>query len=385
MGLLSFLTNNAPGINALAGGLNVLDGLTGYSQNRALKKQFEYNSKLMDKQQEYSRENATTAYNRQIELTQMNPLLQTVGTRQAGHNVAMGGQGSSAIASVDSAASPSNPSVSAPDYQQSSQQFMQGINQLLNSSFDFENKKNESRAIKAQADKAESDAKISASDAEVHQFKNDLTLHSMETSNALYDLTLSNEKEFGRKSRLEEYKKLKSEALSSAHRADMDGTDADFYFLEKMRDLQIKYQTYLNFLENRELTKAQRAEIYKRMELLGVQIKTEQEKFRIAREEADYNEETHDLRVTHSNVENYPFTFKDNYINQELFVKGYSDVLPKNMSSGDINSLYDFYIYYRKLGLTDTEIRELFNIGESSPQKMISYLQSLRKIFTKKP
>lgn len=204
MGLLSFLTKNAPGINALAGGLNALDGLTGYSQNRALKKQFEYNSQLMDKQQDYSRENATTAYNRQIELTQMNPLLQTAGTRQAGHNVAMGGQGSTAVASVDSAAAPSNPSVSAPDYQQG-QRFADGMQQLLSSGFDFANKKHESEIIKANADMAKSDA-------EVREAQNELTLQRLENEATLGAFDVKHAKLYGDRKARAEANRAQSEA-----------------------------------------------------------------------------------------------------------------------------------------------------------------------------
>lgn len=381
MGLLGFLTKNADGIGAVAGGISALDGLLGISANRAAKKQFEYNSKLMDLQQKYSRENATTAYNRQIELTQMNPLLQSVGMRQAGHNTAMG-SGSTAVASVDSAASPSNPSASAPDYQQSSQQFLQGMSQLLNSSFDFENKKNESRAIKAQADKAESDAKISASDAEVQKAKNDLTIHSLETQNSLDDIKLELEQTYGDASRAlplrklkAEIEKLKSEARSSAARADMDEIDAGFYLGNKLRDMEIQYQTYVKLLKDNEMSDALRAEVYKKIDYLVQQI-------RIAKEEADFNEQTHDLKVTRVNINNVPYTVEDLYKHKDVFLKGYSDVLPKNISTSDIHNAIDAFVYYRRLGLKDEEIRAIFSAINSTNSQ---FSQALKFLVTKKP
>ena len=355
MGLLSLLTNNAPGIGAVTGGLSALDGLFGISANRAAKKQFEYNSKLMDLQQKYSRENAETAYNRQIELTQMNPLLQTAGMRQAGHNTAMG-SGSTAVASVDSAASPSNPSASAPDYQQSSQQFMQGINQLLNSTFDMQNKKNESRAIKAQADKAEADATITKSDAAVRERYNELTLSKLANEKTLGDYEVDFTGKYGDKQRKAEADKSFAEAESAASRAQMDHTEAATHYERIKNELDIQKQNLLKLINENELHPLYKQQLITQLALLNEQI-------RIAKESADFNEETHELRVTRTNIDNYPFKLTDQYINRALLRKTSSKFYPFELSLSDLDNLENIYIFYRQIGVDDSEIFDLISPG----------------------
>lgn len=374
MGFLSFLTKNADGIGAVTGGLSALDGLLGISANRSVKKQFEYNSKLMDLQQKYSRENAETAYNRQIELTQMNPLLQTVGMRQAGHNTAMG-SGSTAVASVDSAASPSNPSVSAPDYQHSSQQFMQGISQLLNSTFDMQNKKNESRAIKAQADKAEADAKITMSDASVRERYNDLTLSKLANEKTLGDYEVDFTGKYGDKQRKAEADKSFAEAESASSRAQMDHTEAAIHYERIKNELAIQKQNLLKLINENELHPLYKQQLLFQLALLNEQI-------RIAKESADFNEETHDLKVTRVNIDNVPYTVEDLYKHKDVFLRGYSDVLPKHMSTSDIHSAIDAFVYYRRLGLKDEEIRAIFSAINSTSSH---FSKALKFLVTKKP
>lgn len=105
MGLLKSLT----GGDVLSAGSGLLGGIIGgISANHAAKKQYEYQRKLNDQSQEFSEKNATTAYERQRELTQDNPLLQLQGMRNAGLSTSFS-QGSTVAgaANVDQGATPS--------------------------------------------------------------------------------------------------------------------------------------------------------------------------------------------------------------------------------------------------------------------------------------
>lgn len=90
------------------------------------KKQFKYQQKLNAQQQEYARENATTAYNRQRDLTSDNPLLQKQGMRNAGMSTAFSdGSSVGAASSVDQAAAPN--AGTAPEIPQVGSLFGQGV------------------------------------------------------------------------------------------------------------------------------------------------------------------------------------------------------------------------------------------------------------------
>ena len=105
MGLLKSLT----GGDVLSAGSGLLGGIIGgISANHAAKKQYEYQRKLNEQSQEFSEKNATTAYERQRELTEDNPLLQLQGMRNAGLSTSFS-QGSSVAgaANVDQGATPS--------------------------------------------------------------------------------------------------------------------------------------------------------------------------------------------------------------------------------------------------------------------------------------
>lgn len=72
---------------------------------------YNYQKKLMARQQQYNRENATTAYNRQRELTQDQAYLSQLGKMKAGINTAFGTDGNvTSAANVDQASPVSVPS-----------------------------------------------------------------------------------------------------------------------------------------------------------------------------------------------------------------------------------------------------------------------------------
>lgn len=105
MGLLKSLT----GGDVLSAGSSLLGGVIGgISAAHAAKKQYQYQRKLNEQSQEFSEKNATTAYERQRELTEDNPLLQLQGMRNAGLSTSFS-QGSTVggVANVDQGATPS--------------------------------------------------------------------------------------------------------------------------------------------------------------------------------------------------------------------------------------------------------------------------------------
>lgn len=86
-------------------GVGVLGSLVGGAID------YNYQKKLMARQQQYNRENATTAYNRQRELTQDQAYLSQLGKMKAGINTAFGTDGNvTSSANVDQASPVSVPS-----------------------------------------------------------------------------------------------------------------------------------------------------------------------------------------------------------------------------------------------------------------------------------
>lgn len=92
-----------------AGLLSSLGGVVGSFAGGAI--DYNYQKKLMARQQQYNRENATTAYNRQRELTQDQAYLSQLGKLKAGINTAFGTDGNvTSSANVDQASPVSIPS-----------------------------------------------------------------------------------------------------------------------------------------------------------------------------------------------------------------------------------------------------------------------------------
>lgn len=95
--------------SAGVGLLSSLGGVAGSFAGGAI--DYTYQKKLMARQQQYNRENATTAYNRQRELTQDQAYLSQLGKMKAGINTAFGTDGNvTSSANVDQASPVSIPS-----------------------------------------------------------------------------------------------------------------------------------------------------------------------------------------------------------------------------------------------------------------------------------
>jgi hypothetical protein len=98
------------GSSLISSGSSLIGGVLGaLTASSAAKRQYNYQRKLNEQAQQYAVENATTAYNRQRELTQDNALLQLQGNRKAGLSTAFG-EGSSVggASSVQQANGPSS-------------------------------------------------------------------------------------------------------------------------------------------------------------------------------------------------------------------------------------------------------------------------------------
>lgn len=104
----------APAVVGAAG--NVVSGLVGAFSSSA-NRQYNYQKRLMNIQNQYNVQNATTAYNRSRQLTQDSAILEKLGKQQAGINTAFGQNGNVANAAsapqADGVSVPTPPDVSA--------------------------------------------------------------------------------------------------------------------------------------------------------------------------------------------------------------------------------------------------------------------------------
>lgn len=121
MGLLQSFT----GDGLVGAGVSLLGGVFG-SSSSSPKKQYKYQRKLMNLQNQYNQQNATIAYDRSRQLTQDSALLEKLGKQQAGINTAFGQNGS--VSSTSSAPQADAVSIpSGPDVATSANALSQGV------------------------------------------------------------------------------------------------------------------------------------------------------------------------------------------------------------------------------------------------------------------
>lgn len=163
MGLLSTLSDIASGVSSvgsIASGVKGVSNLLGFGGDE-LKKQYKYQKKLLEYQNQINRENATLDYERQRQITSDAPLLDKIGMKQAGFNISQG----STSAHASSAPQISSPSVPSPlptqasidaQYAQMANPVNQGLNaQLVKAQID--NLVQKTRSEKTAADRAQYD------------------------------------------------------------------------------------------------------------------------------------------------------------------------------------------------------------------------------------
>ena len=110
------MVNPLIGSAIIGAGASIGSGIIG-SITGSAHRQYKYQKRLMDRQQQYNVQNATTAYNRSRQLTQDTAMLEKLGKQQAGINTAFGQDGNVTNAAsapqADGVSVPSPPDVSA--------------------------------------------------------------------------------------------------------------------------------------------------------------------------------------------------------------------------------------------------------------------------------
>lgn len=119
------LLQSFTGDGLVGAGVSLLGGVLG-SSSSSPKKQYKYQRKLMNLQNQYNQQNATIAYDRSRQLTQDSALLEKIGKQQAGINTAFGQNGS--VSSTSSAPQSDAVSIpSGPDVATSANALSQGV------------------------------------------------------------------------------------------------------------------------------------------------------------------------------------------------------------------------------------------------------------------
>jgi hypothetical protein len=109
----------------IGAGSSALGGVVGLLSNSA-HRQYKYQKRLMNLQNDYNQQNATIAYNRSRQLTQDSPLLEKQGKQMAGINTAFGQNGN--VANASSAPQADGVSVpTPPDVMSGINSFSQGL------------------------------------------------------------------------------------------------------------------------------------------------------------------------------------------------------------------------------------------------------------------
>lgn len=139
----------------ISAGANLVNGFVG-SLTGSAHRQYKYQKRLMNIQNQYNVQNATTAYNRSRQLTQDSPMLEKLGKQQAGINTAFGQNGNVSNASsapqADGVSVPSPPDVSA-----STNALSSGINNAVQNLIGVATAKANIRKLTADAEGIETD------------------------------------------------------------------------------------------------------------------------------------------------------------------------------------------------------------------------------------
>lgn len=256
MGLLKSLA----GGDVLSAGSGLLGGIIGgISANRAAKKQYEYQRKLNEQSQEFSEKNATTAYERQRELTEDNPLLQLQGMRNAGLSTSFSeGSSVAGAANVDQGATPSPGA--APSVASLAQGFNQGSEMGAMVS-DLLLKSSQRRQIDAVADNQEI-----KNDFEFQQQLADLRVKKANARNAeekvIYQrLENGLMDKYGERLRAAQTGAAESDEAKKAEEASIMGIIRRYKDQQEVADLANKRQQLKVMLEDEKLKRKERQHI----------------------------------------------------------------------------------------------------------------------------
>lgn len=227
--------------------LSSLGGVAGSFAGGAI--DYNYQKKLMARQQQYNRENATTAYNRQRELTQDQAYLSQLGKMKAGINTAFGTDGNvTSSANVDQASPVSIPSPLGMGQQLSTslRSFMQDslVNaqrKNVDADTDAKNIDNATRAVK--------------NALEIGKQKQDIGVSMLNYAKDAFKFAV--DKQYYNRQQAAQADEMEANAKRAQALQAIEEVNAMFQYSKNEADLQKAYQEFENLKKVYDLTDAQ--------------------------------------------------------------------------------------------------------------------------------
>lgn len=247
----------APAVVGAAG--NVVSGLVGAISSSA-NRQYNYQKRLMNIQNQYNVQNATTAYNRSRQLTQDSSMLEKLGKQQAGINTAFGQNGNVANAAsapqADGVSVPTPPDVSA-----STNALSSGINNAVQNLIGV-------ATAKANIRKLTSEAEGNEIDNITRQFLN------MKKAGLMTSETRKNFEDAANRAIENKFAESRyaSEADSANSKAIIDQADSGVRAAMNKADYDLKVQELFNKVQTGVLTQRQAMTELKELSLMDSQI-----------------------------------------------------------------------------------------------------------------
>ena len=247
------------GAAALTSGANVLGGAVGMLTNSS-HRQYKYQKRLMDRQNQYNVQNATTAYNRSRQLTQDSALLEKIGKQQAGINTAFGQDGN--VANAASAPQADGVSVpTPPDVMAAPNALSAGINNAVQNLLDVATTKANVRKLSAEAEGTEIDNIT-------RQYLN------MKKAGLMTSETRKNFEDAANRAIENKFaeSRFASEADSANSKAIIDQADSGVRAAMNKADYDLKVQELFNKVQTGVLTQRQAMTELKKLSLMDSQI-----------------------------------------------------------------------------------------------------------------
>lgn len=247
----------APAVVGAAG--NVVSGLVGAISSSA-NRQYNYQKRLMNIQNQYNVQNATTAYNRSRQLTQDSSMLEKLGKQQAGINTAFTQNGNVANAAsapqADGVSVPTPPDVSA-----STNALSSGINNAVQNLIGV-------ATAKANIRKLTSEAEGNEIDNITRQFLN------MKKAGLMTSETRKNFEDAANRAIENKFaeSRYSAEADSANSKAIIDQADSGVRAAMNKADYDLKVQELFNKVQTGVLTQRQAMTELKKLSLMDSQI-----------------------------------------------------------------------------------------------------------------
>lgn len=244
---------------AIGAATNVANGVIGAISGSA-HRQYKYQKRLMDRQNQYNVQNATTAYNRSRQLTQDSAMLEKLGKQQAGINTAFGQDGnvanSASAPQADGVSVPSPPDVSA-----STNALSTGINNAVQNLIGV-------ATAKANIRKLTSEAEGNEIDNITRQYLN------MKKAGLMTSETRKNFEDAANRAIENKFAESRyaAEASSANSKAIIDQADSSVRAAMNKADYDLKVQELFNKVQTGVLTQRQAMTELKELSLMDSQI-----------------------------------------------------------------------------------------------------------------